>query len=104
MKDLINPKYYNFDTWLAWFTENQNEEKCKHKCLNNASCIYAIYFYQNQVNLTINETFNRKPVSVSANTCFFQNKLIIQSGTLKDTSSNIFFLTSMKISFCLFIL
>ena len=62
-------------------------------CLNDSNCVYVIHFYQNQSNSYDENTFERKPLDAEANTCILRNEFNIQSGTNKDSSANIYYLT-----------
>ena len=94
-----NFNYY--DITDGWMNKELNitDEECKQLCIRNSSCVFVIHFYRNQYRGT-GGTENRKPlVNAQANTCILRNELKLQYGTKKDSSCNIYYLTSNQLLF-----
>ena len=98
MGNQSNFNYYDItDGWVNREL-NLNAEQCKQLCIQNSSCVFAIHFYRNQY--IGSSTEKRKPlVDAPANTCILRNGLKLEYGTKKDSSCNIYYLTSNHILF-----
>ena len=96
-----NFNYYDITDGWNNKVLNKAEDECQELCIQNVSCIFAIHFYQNQYQGSDN-TKSRKPLNASANTCILRNELNLQYGTKKDSSCNIFYLTSNVFRWCFY--